>query len=82
MEQARRNLQRSDSGDFAAVRPKGGCEELEGSSHLRFLSLRIGLRSFTPLYIHTHRRWGSIGNRGTSADRGRRGGAAVRDPRG
>ena len=29
-EQARRNLQRSDRGDFAAVRPKGGCEELEG----------------------------------------------------
>ena len=31
-EQARRNLQRSDCGDFAAVRPRGGCEELEGFS--------------------------------------------------
>ncbi len=81
-EQARRNLQRPDRGDFGAVRPKGGCEELEGGFHLRFPSSRRGLRSFTYLYNHTHRKWGTIGSRGTTADRGRRGGATVRDPRG
>ncbi len=73
-EQARRNLQRLDRGDFAAVRLRGECEELEEDFHLRFPSLRRGLRSFTSLYSHTHRRWGSIDSRGTTADRARRGG--------
>ncbi len=80
-EHARRNLQRSDRNDFVAVRPMGDCEELERGFHLRFPSSRRGLQSFTYLYSHTHRRWGSIGSRGTAADRGRRG-AAVRDPKG
>ena len=35
-EQARRNLHRSDRGDFAAVRPRGDCEELEGGFQVRF----------------------------------------------
>ncbi len=75
-EQARRSLQRSDRDDFAAVRSKGDCEELEEGFHLRFPSSRRGLRSFTSLYSHTHRMWGNIGSRGTAADRGRRGGGS------
>jgi hypothetical protein len=69
---------RSDRGDFAAVRPRGGCEELEGDFHLEFSSSRRGLRSFTSLYSHTHRMWGNIGSNGTTADCGRRGGGRTR----
>jgi hypothetical protein len=65
-EEARRNMQRSDRGDFVAVRPRGACEELEGGFHLRFPSSRRGLRSFTSIYTHTHRSWGSIGSRNTT----------------
>ena len=44
--------------------------EEEGFS-LRFHSLRRESRSFTPLFTHTHRRWGRIGSRGIAADRDR-----------
>jgi len=37
-ERARSNPQRSDRGDFAIVRPMGGCEELEGGFKPRFPS--------------------------------------------
>jgi len=46
---------------------------------MRFPSSRRGLQSFTSLHIQTHRKCGSIGSRGTAADRGRR---AERQPYG
>ena len=51
----------------------------EGGFSQRFPSSRSGSRSDTSFYSHTHRRWGSIGSRGTAADRGHPGGVAVRD---
>jgi hypothetical protein len=78
-------MRRSDRGDFAAVHPRGGCEELERGFHLRFHPSSRGLlyiRSFTSLYSHTHRMWGNIGSSGTAADRGRQRGATIRDLRG
>jgi hypothetical protein len=52
----------------------------EGGFPQRFPPSRSGSRSDTSFYSHTHRRWGSIGSRGTAADRGHPGGGvAVRD---
>jgi hypothetical protein len=51
----------------------------EGGFPQRFPPSRSGSRSDTSFYSHTHRRWGSIGSRGTAADRGHPGGVAVRD---
>jgi hypothetical protein len=67
----------------ATTRPRGDCEErrrilLSGSPRHVFQELD----SFTQLYSHTRRRWGSIGSRGTSADRDCRGGAIVRNSKG
>jgi hypothetical protein len=63
----------------AAEEPHGRLKSAEGFLSQRFPPSCRGLRSFTSLCRHTHRRWGSIGNRGTTADRDRRGGAVVRD---
>ena len=62
--------------------PHGRLRDEKEGFYLRFPSSRRGPRSFTPSHSHTHRRWGSIGSRGTAADRGRRGGVAVRDSKG
>ena len=62
--------------------PQGQLRDEEEGFYLRFPSSRRGLRSFTPSLSHTHRKWGSIGNRGTTADRGRQGGVAIRDTKG
>ena len=43
----------------------------EGFS-LRFPSSSIGTYFLNTFYNHTHRMWGSIESRGTTADRGRR----------
>ena len=40
----------------------------------RFPSLSKGIYSFTPHFSHTHRRWGSIGSRGTGRGSGPQGG--------
>jgi len=69
---------RLDRADLRRGRLRGA----RGCFSVRFPPSRRGLRSVTSLYIHTRRRWGSIGSRGTSADRGRQGGATVRDLKG
>ena len=46
----------------------------EGGFPQRFPSSRRGIYSFTSFYSHTHRRWVSIGSRGTAAGRDRPGG--------
>jgi len=56
--------------------PKDECKVLEGRFFLRFPPSRRGIWSFTSLYNNIHRMWGSIGNRGTTADRDRRVGEA------
>ena len=57
---------------FADDAPQGRLRDEEEGFYLRFPSSCRGPRSFTPSHSHTHRRWGSIGSRGTAADRGRR----------
>ena len=55
-----------------AVLPKGGCQEQARVFFRRFPSSSIGIYFLHAFYSHTHRMWGSIDNRGTTADRGRR----------
>jgi len=71
----RRELQGNIASIFVADAPQNAEEDFPQ----RFPSSRRGFRSFTPFFTHTHRRWGSIGNRGIAADRDRRGGEVVRD---
>ena len=61
--------------------PRGDCEVQKGVFPQRFPPSRRGTRSFTSFLSHTHRRWGSIVGRGTTADRDRPGAAAARDLR-
>jgi hypothetical protein len=63
----------------ATRHPRGDCLGPEEGFYRRFPSSRRGIYSFTPLYSHTHRRWGRIGSRGRAADRARAVGAGVRD---
>ena len=71
----RRRIPRSS----ATRHPRGDCRGPEEGFYRRFPSSRRGIYSFTPLYSHTHRRWGRIGSRGRTADRARAVGAGVRD---
>ncbi len=71
---SRRAMQGKISSIFVDDAPQGRLRDEEERFYLRFPSSRRGLRSFTSSLSHTHRKWGSIGNRGTSADRGRQGG--------
>ena len=79
---SRRELQEKISSIFADDEPHGRHRDEEEGFYLRFPSSRRGLRSFKPSLSHTNRRWGSIGSRGTAADRGRQGGVAIRDTKG
>ena len=59
---------------FAADNPRNDCEELEGVFPYRFPPSCRGFRSSTSSpHNHNHRRWESIGGRGTTTDRGRKG---------
>jgi len=60
----------------AAEEPHGRLKSAEGFLSQRFPPSCRGLRSFTSLCSHTHRKWGNIGIRDTVADRDRRGGGA------
>ncbi len=69
---SRRELQEEIASIFAADEPQGRLQDAEEGFPHRFPSSRRGLRSFTPFFTHTHRKWGSIGSRGVAADRDRR----------
>ena len=74
-----RSLQRRIPRSSATRHPRGDCRGPEEGFYRRFPSSRRGIYSFTPLYSHTHRRWGRVGGRGRAADRARAVGAGVRD---
>jgi len=75
---SRRALQGRIVSIFAALTPHGRLRNARGGSSLRFFPSRRGPRSYTSFYSHIHNKWGSIGSRGTTADRGRRGGSQSR----
>ena len=54
---------------FAADAPHGRQRNSEEGFTQRFLSSRRGFWSYTPFFRYTHRKWGSIGSRGATADR-------------
>ena len=76
---SRRELQGKIASIFAADAPQGRLQNAEEGFPQRFPSSCRRFRSFTQIFTHTHRRWGSIGSRGVAADRDRRGGDVVRD---
>ena len=66
----RRELQSKIASIFAIDAPHGRLQNAKEGFPQRFPSSRRGLRFSTPFRTHTHRKWGSIDNRGTAADRG------------
>jgi len=75
----RRELHWKIASIFVADAPQGRLQNAEEGFPQRFPSSRREFWSFTPFFTHTHRRWGSIGSRGVTADRDRRVGTVVRD---
>jgi hypothetical protein len=61
--------------------PPGATTRAGEGFYRRFPSLSKGIYSFTPHCSHTHRRWGSIGSRGTGRGSRPPGGGAVQDLR-
>ena len=72
---SRRALQSQIVSIFAAVTPRGRMQNVGGGFSLRIFPSRRGPRSYTSFYSHIHRRWGSIGSRGTTVELGRKGAA-------
>ena len=73
---AENTLQGKIEAIYDADDPMGDCEEPKGCCCQRFHPSRRRLRSFPSLLSHTNRKWSSIGNRSTVADRGRMGGGS------
>jgi hypothetical protein len=73
-----RSKKRAVQEKIAMISADDDPEFLRGAARVFFLAVspsRGGLWSSTSPRMHTHRRWGGIGGRGTTADRGRRGGS-------
>ena len=75
---SRREMQGKILSIFVADAPQGRLRDAEEGFPRQFPSSHRGLRSFTPFFRHTYRRWGNIDSRGAAADRDRRGGGGDR----
>jgi len=74
------NILTGDRDDLRQRRPHGRLRGARGVFFPSGFPFHVG--DFCPIHSHIHRMWGSIGGRGTTAVRGRRGVPASRSLRG